>query len=115
MDTSNMAVAKGMAIANETKHLTDREKALIGLAITTTRGCIKCTGSRIKKALDAGIPRETVMAGIDLAAMVNAGVTLAFAMQGIEKEGLDQECQEGTCSAGTSTSTTMPQKVLVKK
>jgi alkylhydroperoxidase/carboxymuconolactone decarboxylase family protein YurZ len=113
LDTTNMAVSKGLSIATETKHLTDREKALIGIAVTSTRGCIKCTGSRIKKALEAGIPHETVMAGIDLAAMVNAGVTLAFAKQGMEVEGLDQACHDNACSAGTATTT--PEKVLAKR
>ena len=113
LDTSNMAVSKGIALATETKHLTDREKALIGLAVTSTRGCIKCTGSRIKKALEAGIPHDTIMAGIDLAAMVNAGVTLAFAKQGMEIEGLDQVCHDNTCSAGSTTSAA--EKVLVKR
>ena len=114
MDTSNMAVAKGLTLANETKHLTDREKALIGLAVTTTRGCIKCSGSRIKKALEAGIPRDTIMAGVDLAAMVNAGVTLSIAMQGIDKEGLNEECHDGTCSAGSSTGVST-EKVLASR
>jgi alkylhydroperoxidase/carboxymuconolactone decarboxylase family protein YurZ len=102
MDTSKNAVSKGLSLANETSHLTDREKALIGLAVTSTRGCVKCTGSRLKKALEAGIPRATLMAGIDLAAMVNAGVTLSFATQGLEREGLDQSCDDGACSTGAS-------------
>jgi alkylhydroperoxidase/carboxymuconolactone decarboxylase family protein YurZ len=118
MDKSNTAVMKGMDLANATTHLTDREKALIGLAITSTRGCIKCTGSRIKKAIDAGIPQDTIMAGIDLAAMVNAGVTLAFAMQGIENEGLDTVCHDNACATGATTEkvamSASPRKVLAK-
>ena len=119
MDISNTAVAKGLATVNESKHLTDREKALIGLAVTTTRGCIKCSGSRIKKALAAGIPFETIMAGVDLAAMVNAGVTLSMAVQGMEKEGIDQVCNDATCSTGaanlaTAEASTKVEKVLQK-
>ena len=65
-----------------------REKHLIGLAVTTTRGCIYCTGGRLKKALDAAIPYETLIAAVDLAAAVNAGVTAATAIQGAELNGI---------------------------
>jgi len=69
-------------------HLTDREKQLIGLAVALTRGCVHCTGTRIRRALESGIPHDTVIQAIDVAAAVNAGVTTAVAMQGFEKEEL---------------------------
>ena len=35
--------------------LTEREKHLVGLAVTITRGCAYCTGGRTEKALASGI------------------------------------------------------------
>ena len=34
--------------AHETRQLTDREKHLVGLAVTMTRGCQVCTRNRIE-------------------------------------------------------------------
>jgi alkylhydroperoxidase/carboxymuconolactone decarboxylase family protein YurZ len=82
-------------------HLTDREKHLIGMAVTSTRGCIACTGGRIRKALEAGVPYETVVAGIDLASAVNAGTTLAIATQGADLTKVDELCPDGICTVGT--------------
>lgn len=83
-------------------HLTDREKHLIGMAVTATRGCIACTGSRIRKALEADIPYNTIISGIDLAAAINAGVTVAIATQGSELAKVDEICSDGACTAGIS-------------
>ena len=81
-------------------HLTDREKHMIGIAVTATRGCIKCTGSRIKKARESGVPYDSVLAAIDLAAAVNAGVTLAIAIQGTDLVGDPVDCEGGACAIG---------------
>ncbi len=81
-------------------HLTDREKHLIGMAVTSTRGCIACTGNRIKKALEAGVPYDTIIAGIDLAAAVNAGTTVAIATQGADLAKIDEICSDGICTTG---------------
>ena len=83
------------AAANE--HLSDREKHLIGLAVTATRGCTHCTGGRIKKALDGGIPRDAVIAAVDLAAAVNAGVTVRTALLGSEAAGVTGSCDDVAC------------------
>ncbi len=81
-------------------HLTEREKHLIGMAVTATRGCIACTGNRIRGALESGIPYPTVVAGIDLASAINAGVTLAIATQGADLTKVDEICSEGVCTVG---------------
>ena len=81
-------------------HLTDREKHLIGMAVTSTRGCIACTGNRIKKALEAKVPYATIIAGIDLAAAVNAGTTVAIATQGADLNKIDEICSDGICTTG---------------
>ena len=85
---------------NASEHLSEREKHLIGLAVTLTRGCIFCSGGRIEKARAAGIPQDTVHATVDLTAAVNAGVVIRTALQGIEGTESDGSCDDGTCSAG---------------
>ena len=82
-----------------TEDLTEREKHLIGLAVTMTRGCLMCTTSRIKSAREAGISEETLNAMTGIAAAVNAGVTARTAATGFE--GADEQmaaaCADGTC------------------
>ncbi|MGE0175360.1 MAG: carboxymuconolactone decarboxylase family protein [Oligoflexales bacterium] len=82
MNFSEFKLNKVIEETANTDLLTSREKHLIGLAVTTTRGCIKCTEGRITKAIKSDISYETLLAAIDLAGAVNAGVTLAIAIQG---------------------------------
>jgi len=84
MGFSGLAIQRLLQATGQSEHLADREKHLIGLAVTATRGCIACTGGRLKRALESGISYEALVAGIDLAAAVNAGVTVAIATQGAE-------------------------------
>src|SRR5882672_6437212 len=67
--------------AGETSLLTDREKHLLGLAVTMTRGCQVCTRGRIEKARAAGIGDDVLNALIDAVAAVNAGVSAATARE----------------------------------
>ena len=58
---------------------------------------------QLKRASQAGIPYEALVAGIDLAAAVNAGVTIAIATQGAERSGIvkpEFECADEACVAG---------------
>ena len=84
MDPKQLHVIQAMEKAGATELLTDREKHLIGLAVTITRGCIYCTGGRSEKALDSGISQETLSATTDLVAAVNAGVAVRTVLQGLE-------------------------------
>jgi AhpD family alkylhydroperoxidase len=65
-----------------TQLLTEREKHLIGLAVTMTRGCQTCTRGRIEQARAAGIGDEVLNAFFAVASAVNAGVALATAREG---------------------------------
>ncbi|MCH2182046.1 MAG: carboxymuconolactone decarboxylase family protein [Mariniblastus sp.] len=85
MEPSQFKVKRALDETSQTEALTEREKHLVGLAVTATRGCIACTGGRIEKALGSGIEQETVRAAIDLAAAVNAGVTLRTAIEGASR------------------------------
>ncbi|MFT5095115.1 MAG: AhpD family alkylhydroperoxidase [Porticoccaceae bacterium] len=59
--------------------LSEREKHLVGLAVTMTRGCQVCTRNRVDKARGIGIPDEELNALIAVTAAVNSGVTGATA------------------------------------
>ena len=75
-------VLEFLARTHQTSLLTDREKHLIGLAVTMTRGCQVCTRGRIEKARAAGIEDDTLNALTDVVAAVNAGVSAATAREG---------------------------------
>ena len=55
-------VLEFLARTHQTSLLTDREKHLIGLAVTMTRGCQVCTRGRIEKARAAGIGDDVLNA-----------------------------------------------------
>ena len=77
---------------HETSLLTNREKHLIGLAVTMTRGCQVCTCGRIEKAREAGINDDTLNALIGVVSAVNAGVSAATAREGFRLA--DSKAQE---------------------
>lgn len=85
MQPSEFHAIEALQSAERTEALTDREKHLIGLVVSQTRGCEYCTGTRIQKALNAGIERETVRAALDLSAAVNAGVAVRTAVGGAQQ------------------------------
>ena len=85
---------------HETSLLTDREKHLIGLAVTLTRGCQVCTRNRITKARAAGFGDDVLNALIEAVAAVNAGVSAATGREGfrLADESLAEACG-ALCSA----------------
>jgi len=62
-----------------TELLSEREKHLVGLAVTMTRGCQVCTRNRVAKARDIGISDEELNALVAVTASINSGVTGATA------------------------------------
>ena len=60
-----------------TEMLSEREKHLIGLAVTLTRGCQVCTKNRIEKARSIGLTDDELNALIAVTSAVNSGVTAA--------------------------------------
>ncbi len=64
---------------HDTDLLSEREKHLVGLAVTMTRGCQVCTRNRIEKARGIGISDDELNALIAVTAAVNSGVTGATA------------------------------------
>ena len=67
--------------SHETALLTDREKHLVGLAVTMTRGCQVCTRGRIEKAREVGMSDDTLNALVGVVSAVNAGVSAATARE----------------------------------
>ena len=64
---------------HDTELLSLREKHLVGLAVTMTRGCQVCTRNRIEKARGIGISDSELNALVAVTAAVNSGVTGATA------------------------------------
>lgn len=62
-----------------TELLSEREKHLIGLAVTMTRGCQVCTRNRVAKAREIGFSDDELNALVAVTAAVNSGVTGATA------------------------------------
>src|SRR5262245_58511614 len=82
MPYDDTQVVRYLRQAHDTARLTEREKQLLGLAVTMTRGCQVCTRNRIEKARAAGIGDDVLNALVDVVAAVNAGVTAATAREG---------------------------------
>ena len=82
-----------------TELLSEREKHLIGLAVTMTRGCQICTRNRIEKARGIGLTDEEINALVAVTASVNSGVTAATARVafGILEKEMAEECGD-VCS-----------------
>jgi alkylhydroperoxidase/carboxymuconolactone decarboxylase family protein YurZ len=74
-------VLEYLAGTHKTSLLTDREKHLIGLAVTMTRGCQVCTRGRIEKARAAGMDDNLLNALVDIVSSINAGVAAATARE----------------------------------
>ncbi len=79
---------------HESRLLTEREKHLIGLAVTLTRGCQVCTRGRIEKARAAGIDDETLNSLVGIVSAVNAGVAAATAREAFRTAA---DAQQGDC------------------
>ncbi len=88
---------------HETALLTAREKHLLGLAVTLTRGCQVCTRNRIEKARAAGMGDDVLNALVEAVAAVNAGVSAATAREGfhLADASVAEECGV-LCSAEVS-------------
>jgi alkylhydroperoxidase/carboxymuconolactone decarboxylase family protein YurZ len=76
--------------------LSEREKHLVGLAVTMTRGCQVCTRNRIEKARAVGINDDVLNALVNVVSSVNAGVTAATAREGFRMA--DAALAESACN-----------------
>ena len=73
MPYDDSKVVRYLHHAHDTTLLTEREKHLVGLAVTMTRGCQVCTRNRIEKARAIGIGDDVLNALVDVVSSVNAG------------------------------------------
>jgi alkylhydroperoxidase/carboxymuconolactone decarboxylase family protein YurZ len=89
-------VLEFLARTHQASPLTDREKHLIGLAVTMTRVCQVCTRNRIEKARAAGLGDDLLNALVNVVSAVNAGVTAATAREGFRLA--DAAMEEAACA-----------------
>ena len=86
--------------AHQTPLLTEREKHLVGLAVTMTRGCQVCTRNRIEKIRAIGVSDDVVNALVGVVSAVNAGVTAATAREAFRMaDSVPPESCGNLCSA----------------
>ena len=88
--------------AHDTRLLSEREKHLLGLAVTMTRGCLVCTRGRIEKARAAGIGDDVLNALVGVVSALNAGVTAATAREGFRMAAESQEPCEALCDPSSA-------------
>ena len=69
------------AAATTAGKLTEREKALIALAVATVRHCPYCIDATTNKCLSLGVDEDEMMEAIHVGAAMVAGDTLAHATQ----------------------------------
>jgi alkylhydroperoxidase/carboxymuconolactone decarboxylase family protein YurZ len=101
MPYDDTLIVRYLGQAHDTTLLTDREKHLVGLAVTLTRGCQVCTRNRIEKARAAGFGDDLLNALVGVVSAVNAGVTAATAREGFrlaDAAAAERECTD-LCSA----------------
>jgi len=79
MPYDDTLVVDHLKATHATELLSQREKHLIGLAVTMTRGCQVCTRNRIEKARAFGLSDDELNALVAVTAAVNSGVTAATA------------------------------------
>ncbi len=84
---------------HSTELLSEREKHIIGLAVTMTRGCQVCTRNRVEKARSIGLTDDELNALNAVTSAVNSGVTAATARVafGMIEEDNSAECGD-VCS-----------------
>lgn len=104
MDITKFSIKEalnGLENDSSSNDLSRREKHLVGLAVTLTRGCQDCTSRRISEAIKTGIEYETVEKLVNLVAAVNAGVVLRTAVESSNKAENEDSCKDGVCDIGT--------------
>ena len=103
MDITKFSIKNALSdLENDTSpnDLSRREKHLVGLAVTLTRGCQDCTSRRISEAVKSGIEYETVENLVNLVAAVNAGVVLRTAVESAKQRESEDACDDGVCDIG---------------
>ena len=100
MSYNDAMIVEYLTQAQQTPLLTDREKHLVGLAVTMTRGCQVCTRNRIEKIRAAGVSDEVLNALVGIVSAVNACVTAATAREAFRMaDSAVQEPCGALCSA----------------
>ena len=94
MAYDNKLIVDHIKQTHSTELLSEREKHLVGLAVTMTRGCQICTRNRVEKARNIGLTDDELNALIAVTSAVNSGVTAATARVAF---GMLEEEKAGEC------------------
>lgn len=78
--------------------LTTRDKHLVGLAVTLTRGCDSCTKRRFQEAVEFGISQQELIDLTDIVALTNAGVVIRTALLSSDENNSKSECKDDICT-----------------
>ena len=97
MNGEQFQTTKAIKEISASSTLTERERHLIGLAVTLTRGCTACSSGRFKAAYEAGISHKNLVDLVDFVSIVNAGVTARTAITSSELVNLDEVCKDELC------------------
>ena len=97
MTGQDLNAVKALKETSENLSFSQREKHLIGLAVTLTLGCTVCSSRRFKDALGDGISKKELIELTDFVALTNAGVVSRTALTSWD-EGTEAKCTDGTCS-----------------
>ena len=97
MTPNDLVTVKTLQETTKGLSFSQREKHLIGLAVTLTAGCSACSNRRFKEALDDGITKEELIELTDFVALTNAGVVSKTALLSWDDE-TSSKCTDGSCS-----------------
>jgi alkylhydroperoxidase/carboxymuconolactone decarboxylase family protein YurZ len=104
MPYDGTSVLEYLQKTHQTPLLSEREKHLVGLAVTLTRGCQVCTRNRIEKARAAGLEDDVLNALVGIVSAVNAGVAAATAREAfrLADASLAEACGDLCAVGGTA-------------
>ena len=96
MQGTNLKTTQALKDISQQSTLNQREKHLVGLAVTLTRGCDACTTRRYEEALQSGITKQEIIDLTDLVAMTNAGVVVRTALLSVS-DNFSKICEDEVC------------------
>jgi len=98
MNARDFNTSAALKETTQASSLSAREKHLIGIAVTLTKGCEDCTRRRYTEALQSGISKQELLDLTDFVALTNAGVVIKKALNSWNDEENAKICEDELCS-----------------
>ena len=98
MTGSDFKTSSVLKEVSENSILTSRDKHLVGLAVTLTRGCDACTKRRFQEAMESGISEKELIDLTDIVALTNAGVVIRTALLSVDENKSKNDCKDDVCT-----------------